>query len=78
MIGIINDMEERDRLPLEKGLESKVKTKKGVMTDTELGFPEGKDHTKLWKRDEFMEKANGELEIAKEGGKIKGFKTKKK
>lgn len=34
--------------------------------------------TRLWKRDELMEKAATELDAAREGGKIKGYKFKKK
>lgn len=78
MINIIKEMEERDDSVPDKTMESKLRSKKGGTTDTDLGLPEKIDHTRLWKREDFMEKAATELDTAKDGGKIKGYKVKRK
>lgn len=71
-------MIERDDSSPDRGGESRIKVKKTGITDTDIGFTDGKDHSRLWKREDFMEKATTELDVAKDGGKIKGYKLKKK
>lgn len=71
-------MEDGDDLSPDKNADSRLRIKKNNQTETDIGQGDRTNQARLWKRDDFMERATSELDAAREGGKIKGYKFKKK